>query len=373
MNISCFTISVAISVILAAGPVSSDTIVIEGDLETNAAGGSNGDLNVDNELTVNADSITPDTKSSLRVTSSGVIWAGEANAIYDGEPEEGGMYLTWNPAKASLQIVADPLGTDYYPTYLGTGSVAFGKSTQAGNSYAMSWGEGEINANYATAWGYGYAGGKYSTVWGGDPNDGYPNNGWGDWSTTWGINNDVGGRNNTVWGLVNIAWTAGTGADGPDGIVSEATVWGAGNMVAADYGTVWGITSTVEGIGGTAWGRGSQAISIYSTVLGSYNERIHTNWEGHIWNELDSVLEVGIGVDSQNRLNALSILKNGKTTLTNKAWKAELEGADPLGDPIDMTNSSGGNALVVEGHAVVKGKLTLVEAQGDISMGIYGN
>jgi hypothetical protein len=70
-----------------------------------------------------------------------------------------------------------------------------------------------------------------------------------------------------------------------------------------------------------------------------------------------------------SRSNAISTLKNGQTTLTNKAWLANAE--TPMADPDSLTDS-GGEALVVEGHTRLRGKVIIEQAQGDISMGIYG-
>ena len=85
------------------------------------------------------------------------------------------------------------------------------------------------------------------------------------------------------------------------------------------------------------------------------------------------MLEVGNGNPNAATFetsNAITTLKNGQTTLTNKAWKANPSA--PLADP-DPTTDSGGNALVVEGHTVLKGKVVIEQVQGDISMGIYGD
>ena len=35
--------------------------------------------------------------------------------------------------------------------------------------------------------------------------------------------------------------------------------------------------------------------------------------------------------------------------------------------------ASGGNALVVDGHAILNGKVVMAVPQGDISMGAYGD
>jgi len=44
-----------------------------------------------------------------------------------------------------------------------------------------------------------------------------------------------------------------------------------------------------------------------------------------------------------------------------------------LGGLTVTANASGGNALVVEGHTLLKGKVIIEQVQGDISMGIYGD
>lgn len=76
------------------------------------------------------------------------------------------------------------------------------------------------------------------------------------------------------------------------------------------------------------------------------------------------------------RSNAITTLKNGQTTLTNKAWNAD--NSVPAGN-----ENSHGQALVVEGHSLLKGnttiqgntvingRVTITVPQGDISMGIY--
>jgi hypothetical protein len=69
--------------------------------------------------------------------------------------------------------------------------------------------------------------------------------------------------------------------------------------------------------------------------------------------------------------NAITTLKNGQTTLTNKAWLNRDSGTSATADPSSATTDSGGEALVVEGHTRLKGKVIIEQPQGDISMGIY--
>ena len=96
----------------------------------------------------------------------------------------------------------------------------------------------------------------------------------------------------------------------------------------------------------------------------------------------DSLFELGNGIASRswqepaasNRSNAITTLKNGQTSLINKAWKSATDAApnDPEVPLADYgATSSGGNALVVDGHAVLNGKVVISVPQGDISMGNY--
>ena len=125
-----------------------------------------------------------------------------------------------------------------------------------------------------------------------------------------------------------------------------------------------------------AMGNRVASASAYSFVVGSQNlsaSNSITPIGPNAWVEDSALLEVGNGNPDATTFeasNAITTLKNGQTTLTNKAWKANP--AAPLADR-DPGTHSGGNALVVEGHTVLKGKVIMEQSQGDISMGIYGD
>lgn len=114
-------------------------------------------------------------------------------------------------------------------------------------------------------------------------------------------------------------------------------------------------------------GIGTGAYCLNETVVGSYNKPMMGN--ATTWVATDSIFTVGngtyYGVEASN---ALQILKNGRTTLSNKAWSNTAPLADP--DEGDATDADG-EALVVEGHTRLKGKVVIEEPQGNISMGIY--
>jgi len=132
---------------------------------------------------------------------------------------------------------------------------------------------------------------------------------------------------------------------------------------ASGYGSVAiGSWNKATGQNSVAIGSGLKAANYGSVALGSYNAGITSETWG-----LQSIFELGNG---SGAFNAITTLRNGQTTLTNQGWKWNPN--DPLGAPQWSPESySHGEALVVEGHTRLKGKVIIEQAQGDISMGIY--
>lgn len=153
---------------------------------------------------------------------------------------------------------------------------------------------------------------------------------------------------------------------------SGATAMSGG--IASNYVSTAVSNGRASGLSSFAAGNFATAGSYSSTALGSYNSSFGGNYS---WIETDPILMVGNGTAPNLTSNALVTLKNGNTTLTNKAWKAANPSATPnaptaLVDPdTTIDTDSGGNALVVDGHTVLNGKVTISVPQGDISMGIY--
>jgi hypothetical protein len=119
--------------------------------------------------------------------------------------------------------------------------------------------------------------------------------------------------------------------------VASSAIGGKGNTASGDFSH--------------ATGYNSQAQSLASVAVGSLNQGGGTDDE---WVDTDPLFEVGNGWSetspmSGDRSNALTTLKNGRTTLTNKFWDS--------GEPTDVpvaSGSSDGTALVVEGHTKLK-------------------
>ncbi|QJE99069.1 hypothetical protein [Luteolibacter luteus] len=224
-------------------------------------------------------------------------------------------------------------------TASGEGSASFGLQTSA--TGAASFAAGHSNAasgSYATAFGdMNLASGEASVALG--------------WmSSATGQNSIAAGENNNAAGWASVSlgaynWSAGF----------SSTTLGMGNFASGDFSL--------------AAGSGTNAASYLSSVFGQYNL---AGGSASAWVEEDPLFEIGNGVSGAS--NAVGVLKNGRTTLTNKAWKAAVTAtptaATALADPAPTTDS-GGKALVVEGHTELQGKVIIVRPQGDISPGIY--
>ena len=145
-----------------------------------------------------------------------------------------------------------------------------------------------------------------------------------------------------------------------------------GNYAGGEASTaIGGVGNRSEGFGSFSSGYWTMAASAHSIALGSLN--LGGGSSAGEWVDSDPLFELGNGYAGRGatepaasaRSNAITTLKEGKTTLTNRHW-------DML-EPLAVPQGSAAEALVVEGHTVLKGRLTLEQAQGDIYMGIYGD
>ena len=216
-------------------------------------------------------------------------------------------------------------------------ALALGDFSYAGGNYAVAIQAGFATGEASFAANWGCAGGDYSLALAVGQARGF-------------ASVAIGGLNNTTW-QSNCAMGIGSVALG-----------GQNNLASGAYAYALGSKLTSSSAYCFSVGSQNLSASYPITPIGEIG-----------WVEESTLLEVGNGnpdAASFETSNAITTLKNGQTTLTNKAWKANTTA--PLADP-GPTTDSGGNALVVEGHTVLKGKVVIEQAQGDIAMGIYGD
>jgi len=257
----------------------------------------------------------------------------------------------------SLKVGGNDVLTTASTSYVSPGNVtnqaslALGIST-ASSQYAVSFGQSTASGLQS------FAAGHYSTASGAVAFAfGQTHTASGSFSTAFGNNNTASGMHSWARGNTNSA----TGA----------------------YSTVSGTFSSAGGSFAVAEGSHASASTHYAMALGSYTSA-RTNNEVVIgrynvestanatWAEQDALFRLGNG-SSTARTDALSVQKNGTTTLINKEWNsAYTTDEDTALDDPAATTDNGGDALVVRGHTRLKGKVVIEVAQGDISMGIYG-
>ncbi|MBK1792500.1 hypothetical protein [Persicirhabdus sediminis] len=153
---------------------------------------------------------------------------------------------------------------------------------------------------------------------------------------------------------------------------------GHNNYILGSSSFATGTSNTLQAYNASVLGSLLMNTSYSSTAVGQYNydfstvieDEDDTNDGNRNWYDLDALFTVGNGSSSSTRTNAVTTYKNGQTTLTNKAWKTDIDAADLV--PAAPTDVADTTALVVEGDTLLRGGVRLEKAQGDISMGAFG-
>lgn len=191
----------------------------------------------------------------------------------------------------------------------------------------------------------------------------------GGWSYGYG---SVALSSGTTEGIGSTAMSGGS-ADGYTSTAMSFGYSGGESSVAMSYGNSYGdystsfSYSTAEGSFSVAGGAGVVAQADSSAAFGTYNDpgAVYGVPGDGTTDGRETLFSIGNGVD-EVRSNAITTQRSGTTTLKNKYWSPSA----PIAVPSSLEGAEG-NALIVEGHARLKGKVTIDEPQGDISMGIY--
>jgi hypothetical protein len=231
----------------------------------------------------------------------------------------------------------------------GTAGIAIGSSKATGD-YTVALGSGTASGSGAIVLGKGTASGSDSVAIGTGGVASGAN------SFAMGYGAKATGRSTFVGGSQGTFPTSASTASG-----QSSFAWGSKLNSTGSYSQSFGFSNTASGSYSTAFGNTTTAQALGSFVFGSYNL---VQGDSLTYVPTDALFVAGNGDSISSRSNAITTLKNGQTTLTNKAWKAA-----PNVTPSPA--NSNGNALVVDGHTVLNGKVIISVPQGDISMGIY--
>ena len=214
----------------------------------------------------------------------------------------------WEPATASLPAFATTAGvTSNSPGTLATDDFVFGQTLLDGTGYRMffdkSKGAFRVGRTTTTSWD--------------DTNRG-------DFSLASGYNTTANNTYSTAFG--NTTTASGVGS----------LAFGSGTTASGNYSLAFGVSTTASGSYSLASGDGTKSLGSYSssfgsnstadsylsTVFGRYNVGGGTATG---WVSTDPLFEIGNGTSGVALSNALTVLKNGNTTI---GGDAVISGAD---------------------------------------------
>lgn len=244
--------------------------------------------------------------------------------------------LTSSSLSAALNSAVPPTSTAWKNAYVpknstATGALALG-SSQATGVHSFASGTAQATGGYSSAHGASTtASGSYSLA------RGFNANATGNYSLAMGPYARASGHASTAFGEISHA--------------------------QGNYSFTQGIKVAANSMNEVVLGRAAQS--------GASN----TNF----WHDHDALFRLGNGDLSASYLgyyygnsDALTVLKSGHTTVGNKYWRSAVaqDANAALANPPSLTDHDG-EALVVDGHTRLRGKVVIEQAQGDISMGIY--
>lgn len=141
-----------------------------------------------------------------------------------------------------------------------------------------------------------------------------------------------------------------------------STALGAGTIASAERSTAFGTNTTASAYGATAMGDGTTALSYGETTIGFYNTN-YTPISLIISNVSYRLFVIGNGNGNSARSNALTVLKNGNTTI-NGALTAG-------GIAYPATNGNNGQVLTTNGSGVATWT-SIPAANTNLSSGFTG-
>lgn len=146
----------------------------------------------------------------------------------------------------------------------------------------------------------------------------------------------IGGTGYNFWDYSNIGWASVA-------IGNNTRATGAGSVAlgiradARNFGSVAiGHLSRTRGNSGIAAGYYTRADAFVSCAVGSCNVG---GGQSNTWNNLDPIFEVGNSIDTTNRSNAFTVLKNGRVGINHANPQSMLD--------IEQPNAGPGNGVLL--------------------------
>ncbi len=264
--------------------------------------------------TITADNGALTIKGNDGIISTGNFGTGKSLAF-----SSAGTRMVWFPKKAAFRA-GRVTSSQWYDSYIGDYSTAFGYDTKASGSYAVAMGS-TTNASGVSSIALGqetYASNNYAVAMG------YKSSASNTYSMATGRETRASGSQSTAMGYKSSATGVSSTALGNSTTASgeASTASGYNTTASGVYSTAFGASTTASGTYTTAIGNTTIAKAYASTALGQYNVGMGTTTS---WVTTDPILEVGIGRYSSSKTNAMTILKNGNTGLGVNDPDAKLE------------------------------------------------
>jgi hypothetical protein len=254
--------------------------------------------------------------------SKGAFRAGSAGAWF-----QGGLFNNpnaWDDANVgygSFASGADNTASGDFSNAMGSYNIASGDySTAMGfNSVATGVSSFAIGNNVFEENTFTIASGSRSVAFGnGTEASGVNSIAFGKDTEAIGVNSTAMGYSSEASGIYSTAIGFNTTA-----MASYTTAFGLGTIASGYGSTSMGHTTVANGYASTSMGQNTTASGAYSTSMGYYTTAssyaslvIGKNNVGggasNSWVETDPLFEVGFGTSSANKLNSLTVLKNGK-------------------------------------------------------------
>lgn len=260
-------------------------------------------------------------------------------------------------ASASPALAVTVIGTKanigYSNVVSGSYSSAFGRYTSAGGQYSAAFGHVTHADGYASA-AFGHdthAGGSWSASFG------YKTQAVAKASATFGHATVAQGNYSVAFGNQSIAHGQFSAAFGEQSqaIGSYSSAFGWNTVAIGDYSTAFGDSCRTHGDHSMTSGVGLEAESYASVVIGSYNssgvaEKDENPYSTSSWVADEPLFVIGNGTASNDRRNALVILKSGATAINGAT-------------SINGDTAISGDTLVV-GDTQLTGTLTSLDLTG---------
>ena len=303
--------------------------------------------------------VSPDASALLHVdlgTSStkGVLVKGTFGVTATVPDLSLGSRLMFYPGKAVFRAgFVD--GAQWDNVNTGAYSIATGKNTLASNESSVAMGNNtEASGAYSVAMGNGTRAIHTSSTAMGDNTIATEFA-----STAFGSNAHAFGYISTAIGLNTTAFA------------DAALATGSGTLADQNFSTAMGLNSQAKAYASFAVGQSVIANSFNSISMGSFNEPIVGSYTG-TWVPTEPLLILGNGTSSNDKKNALVILKNGNTGIGMNSPNAPLAFSNTTGPKISLYEGSVNSQY---GFAVQNSQLQIYSdnAAAKISFGYYSS